>query len=341
MATSGTVTFRSTRDTLINLALIKVNALDPENTSGATANQISNAALALNMMVKGWEAEGLQLWERKYGVIFLQPAQQFYVLGSPGPAGDHACLSTPLGTGYIQTTLSATAAASASTVSVVAKATAGTVGVPAITADTTYTVGVVLNTGAIAWSTISNVSSLVISLGTNLPSAATIGNTVFFYKTKLMRPLRILDGFVRQFAGSDVPCRMISRDEYNRYGQKSSTGTPIQLYYDPQENSGNLYVYPASSDARSVLFIEFQKPIEDFTSSTDDFDLPQEWQEAIVFNLAWRLAVDYSVPKDKYLRIKEMALAFFMRLDGYDQEPASVFLQPSNWAYNPGNGGNK
>ena len=104
MSTSGTVTFRLNRDQLITQALIALNVLDPENTSAPTANQTTNASNMLNLLVKGWEANGLQLWERKWAAIFPQENQQFYALGSPGPSGDYACLSSPLGTGFVITT---------------------------------------------------------------------------------------------------------------------------------------------------------------------------------------------------------------------------------------------
>ena len=88
MATSGVVTYRTTRDQIIKGALRVLNAYDPENSAGPTTNQVTNAAEALNLLVKKWEAVGLELWERKWGVVFPRINQGVYVLGSPGPAGD-------------------------------------------------------------------------------------------------------------------------------------------------------------------------------------------------------------------------------------------------------------
>lgn len=347
MATSGTVTYRINRDALITAALRLCAAIDPENTAGPTATQISGGSEALNLMIKGWEAEGLQLWERKYGVIFPQQGQEVYALGTPGPGGDHACLSTPLGTGFINTTLASDAASGATSLTLTATSNSGTVyatvGVPAITMAIGDHIGVELDDGTMFWTTIStvNTSTNVVTIPTGLTSAASAGGTVNTYTTKLIRPLRILDGFVRQTGTNDIPLMIIPRENYNRFGQKGSQGTSIQLYYDPQENTGHVYVYPTTQDVGQLIFIEFQKPIDDMTSSTDDYDMPQEWGEALKFNLALRLAPEYTVPKDKYAQIKELAMATYMRLDGWDQEAASVYIQPSQWAYNPMMGSGK
>lgn len=344
MATSGTVTFQLNRDQLITQAFLKLGVIDPENTSNLTANQISLAAQTLNMMVKGWEAEGLQLWERKYAAIFPQKNQPVYIFGNPGPAGDHATLSTPLGTGFIRTTSTTVLAAAGTSITVTATDNSGTpyatVGVPAITMANGDNIGIEQTDGTMFWTTISNVNTgtKVITLTAGPNVGAAVGTAVTTYTTKLMRPLRILDGFTRQPQGNDVPCLIIPRENYNRFGVKTSSGTSIQLYYDVQEDQGHLYIYPTTQDVSQIIFIEFQKPIEDFTNATDDFDLPQEWCEAIVWGLALRLAADYMVPETKLKFIGEMAMAFFKRLDGYDQEAASLFIQPSQWAYYEGSG---
>jgi hypothetical protein len=344
MTTSGTVTFRTNRDQIIQSALRLCNAIDPENTAAITTSQITNAAEALNLMVKSWETTGLQLWERKYAAIFPQKGQEFYALGNPGPSGDHACLSTPLGTGFIDTTATNGVAASVTTLVVTATSNAGTVfatiGVPAITMASGDNIGIQQTDGTMFWTTINGaLAGNTVTLTTGPTIGCSAGARVITYTTKLVKPLRLLDGFTRQSGGNDIPHLIISRELYNRFGMKSSQGTSIQLYYDVQENTGHLYVYPTTADVTQTLFIEFQKPIEDFNSASDDFDMPGEWGEALKYNLALRIAPEYSVPKEKYDMIKELASVTFGALDSWDQEAASVFIQPSQWSYMHDSGG--
>ena len=336
MASSGTVTYRATANTIINGALRLLGAIDAENNNSPSTNQTSGGLEALNMLVKTWQTNGLQLWERKYAVIFPRVGQAVYVLGSPGPAGDHACLSTPLNAGYVQTTLSAAAASGATTISVTSvTGQLSTTGNTAVTITTAYNIGVQLDSGDLQWTTVNGApSGTTVTLTAVLTGAAAAGNYVFCYQTKLFRPLRILDAFMRVITGgNDIPVRILSRDEYNRFGMKSSQGTAVQLYYDPQVNTGHLYWYPVPSNVTQNLFIEFQKPIEDFATSADDFDMPQEWADALKFNLARRLAPEYEVSQYKYNQIKDLADETYKAINNWDQETASIYLQPSNWDY--------
>jgi hypothetical protein len=113
------------------------------------------------------------------------------------------------------------------------------------------------------------------------------------------------------------------------FGQKASTGTPVQLYYDNQRDAGNLYTYPIFSSTSQLLFVQFERPIDDLVATTgEDFDMPQEWGEALMWNLAWRLCPQYEVPKVKKDMIQELAIFTYEMVDGWDQEVASIQMQP-------------
>lgn len=335
MASSGTFTFRTNRDEVIKGALRLVGGYDPENSSGPTATQISLAAEALNLLVKSWEAIGLHLWERKYGVIFPQPDQTAYLLGTPGPGGDHAVLSNPIGNGFVSTTLASAASSGASSI-VVTSLTGSAItsaGLTQTSITNAYNIGIELDSGTVQWTTVNGaVSTTTITLAAVLTGAAASGNRVYCYQTKMIRPLRILDAFVRRYPGeTDSPVRIISKDEYNRYGNKVGNGTgsqaPNQLYYDPRVNAGHLYPYPTFGDADSVLIVEIASPIEDFSSSSDDFDLPQEWGAALKFNLALHLGLEYEVPEEKFKQIATLAATTFNMVKDFDQEsPTSVYF---------------
>lgn len=337
MPVSGTVTYRPTINTVINDALAQVGALDIESGGTPTAAQTAMALRISNYLVKFWGTRGMQLWERRYGVVFPQKNQGVFVLGSPGPAGDHACLTTPLNSGFVQTTLSANASSGDSTVDVTSiTGQLNTVGNPAISISNGYYIGIQLDDGTLQWTTVNGApAGTTVTLTAALTGSASAGNYVYSYQTKLIRPLRIGDAFVRQVAqGNDTPCRIISRDEYNRFGQKSSPGTTVQIYYDQQSNTGNLYVYPTFSSVQQLLFIQFQKPIDDFATASDDFDMPQEWAEALLWNIALRLCPAYEVPDSKVKQIAALASLSYEQLNGWDQEPASIFMSPNDWDFN-------
>lgn len=114
------------------------------------------------------------------------------------------------------------------------------------------------------------------------------------------KPLRVVQAYNHATSGSiDIPMRVITRDEYNKLGNKTSSGNPIQIFYEPLNEVGKLYVFPvpdSTAASQNVITIVYQRPFEDFDSSTDTPDFPQEWLEAIKYLLATRLAGEYQTP---------------------------------------------
>lgn len=114
------------------------------------------------------------------------------------------------------------------------------------------------------------------------------------------KPLRVVQAFNHATSGSlDIPMRIVTRDEYNKLGNKTSSGNPIQIFYEPLNETGKLHVFPvpdSTSASQNVVTLVYQRPFEDFDSSTDTPDFPQEWLETIKYLLATRLAGEYQTP---------------------------------------------
>lgn len=139
----------------------------------------------------------------------------------------------------------------------------------------------------------------------------------------------------KRTAGSDQPLIKMSRQDYYDYPTKSAAGMPFQWYFDPQRAARTLYVVnvPGTAEAASTtLPYTYLRLIEDVASLDNDFDVPVEWVEVLKFGLAARLALTYrkhiSDPTG-YAEIKQRAQELYAQLDSYDDESASVFLQPS------------
>lgn len=94
---------------------------------------------------------------------------------------------------------------------------------------------------------------------------------------------------------NDLPMMQMSRQDYRRLPNKTSQGCPTQFYYDRQRSGGTLYIWPAADATAGTLYIDTRRIIMDMDASANTFDLPQEWYEAIVYNLADRLAEDYGM----------------------------------------------
>ena len=217
MPTSGSTDFSVTRDQLIAGALRLAGAVAQGETP--TATQVSEAAEALNMMVKAWQVDGMPLWAMKQYSITLTASTATYEIG--------------------------------------------------------------------------------LSKTVNTP-----------------KPLKIVQAFLHNSTSNiDIPMVQLTRDEYNMLGNKTSSGQPIQYFYEPLNTYGVLHVFPvpdttAASD--NTLTIVYQRPFEDFDAANDTPDFPQEWYDALKFGLADRLAPEYGLSiqdrADLKARAREMKL---------------------------------
>ena len=312
MAISGSVDYSIDRDSLISHAYKILGALRSGGT--ATPDEISDATDSLQMMLKAWQSDGLQLWVIKRATLIPELNSQSYSLG---PSGDHASLN------MFKTEMRVAATAAATTMEV-----DSTTNMTALD-----NVGVTTDDGTIHWTTIASITdSDTFELTTGLDSAAAADNHIYFYTTKIDRPHHVLEVYRRRYDDVvDVPLITLSRQEYYTLSDKDSLGTPVNYYYDPQLTNSTFYTWPtADTDfAKNDTFeLIIRKPFDDMDASTDDFEFPQEWYEAIVYGLAVRIAPMIGYPtSDRRLLMVEADEIKQTAMD-FDVEQTSMFLIP-------------
>lgn len=313
MTTSGTSNFNYSRDQIIRRALRQCGAF----ASGETpdAQSIQDAADALNAMVKEWNALGIHLWTESEGVVFLQPGQVSYSLGTGST--DHGTQTNP--PNFAQTTLAANALLNATSISVSSAANI-------LSGDQ---IGIIRDDAVVQWTTVSAPPSAnAISLAAPLGDSATAGNLVFDYTTQILRPLRVVSA--RRFnvpSSIDTPMIPMSRLDYRELPNKTTPGIPTQWFYDPLGGAtivGILYVWPAPVTATDAVKMTWYRQIQDFNSPGNTPDLPNEWINTIVWNLAEELAPEYDVPPQRFEMIQMKAAKSLDRVSGWDREPESV-----------------
>jgi hypothetical protein len=126
------------------------------------------------------------------------------------------------------------------------------------------------------------------------------------------RPVKILSGFIRDSNGGDYPINTeLSRIEYEAIHDKDAPGRPGAIYYDKGNTLGlgTIYFDTAPVDAETCYILSL-KPYDEYTDLTDTFLLPVEYEEAVIFNLAVRLAPEYFMDPTQFVngeaqRLKE------------------------------------
>lgn len=112
--------------------------------------------------------------------------------------------------------------------------------------------------------------------------------TAASYTLAPARPVRILSARLKR-SGVETPMIRLTRDEYDALPIKTTAGIPTQFYYDRQKEAALFYVWPVLSVAAGeTVEITYEREFEDVAIG-DNIDLPGEWWDVAVLQLASRL----------------------------------------------------
>jgi hypothetical protein len=305
MAVSGSKNYSITRAKIIEAALRKIGVYDQGEAIPGSEN--AAADLSLNLMIKEWAGRGIDIWLRQKITLFVEGGgKQVY---SIGPTGDHVTAEDP-----VNSTLSADAAASATSVSITSTTDM---------ANSDY-IGIKLDTGDVFFTTITNVSGT--NIGAALPSKASAGNMVYTYTNKADRPHHLLYAFRRDSTHVDIPVELIGENEYQSLTRKHMDGSPTQIWYKPSLVNGELHVWPTGGTPATydrIVMIGQYYP-DDFDTAANSPDFPIEWGNTIIWCLAAELAAEYGVPDRDQKRLWSVAEMKLNTMLDHDVENASV-----------------
>jgi hypothetical protein len=148
-------------------------------------------------------------------------------------------------------------------------------------------------------------------------------------------PLKVIQAW-RHLTDSDTdsPLLVITRQEYQLLGSKTSEGSPSQVWYDPPGNYSHpgiatFYVTPdLNAQTNETYILVGQKPFENFNASTDLPDFPQYWYNAIKWGLADQLSYEYGVGLSERSMITKKALYHKEQALSFGTEEGSYKIQP-------------
>jgi hypothetical protein len=315
MATSNSTNFTLNRDQIIRQALLNLRKTDPALT--VDAQDITDGATALNLLIKGWQTDGLFLWLNQEVCLHLAYNTKSYLLG---PSGDNC--ATTSDAAYTQLGGDEALGQTVLTVDSISGITDGDF------------IGIELDTGTIQWTTVNGVPAETdVTVTDALTGAASEDNYVFHYTSKISRPTMILEARLRDVDEVDVPLQVhSSRNDFFQITDKTTTGTTLEVYYEPLITNGRLYVWPVAGtvDITDRIIMTVQRVIEDFDSSADNFDGPVEALPALIWGLSAYLAPMYGVDitMGKGALIGAAAQGYYSKLKSHytDREPVYITI---------------
>lgn len=304
MATSGSTDFTVTRDEIITEALELLGVLGEGGTPNA--NQITSLSRTLNMMIKNWQADGLNLFAVQRQYLFLEKGVREYTLG---PTTEHHFTES-----FRQTTTNGPATTGSNTV--------------VLTDITGLLVNDYIGLGSgtdVEWNRVSSIDTITntITLTNNITIDISSSGIVYYYTTKGNRPMKIVNGYISigaNILSTDITLDHISREEYITFSNKDAAGVATQFYYDPQIDSGSLFPWPTTNDERNYYTLYVQRSLDDFDAADNTPDYPQEWYMPLAYNLAMHAAPKYSIPNNEYYIIERQAVALYDMAKDFDEE---------------------
>lgn len=325
MATSGSVDWAVTRDDVIKAAYRLVLA-DEDFTP--TTNQTNNAALLLNAIVKSWNVTlDMPLWGMSYAYIL--PTTNVSSFTVPG--------SVHIVSAFAVTQLSA--AADATDTSITVDSATGI--------DNTYAIGIEQEDGSIHWTTVSGaLVGTTVTLTDALTEDAADGAYVYAYSTatRIKRPLRIVSANRRDILTiddtdglqtSNIELEIITTSEYIRESPDFHTNSKVlKLAYEPNTpSSGTIRIWPQFLDGKSYVLFRYQRLLEDFDASTDNPDLPVEWNLPLIYELAITLGPTYNLDVIKLAKLEATRDKWLEQIGNGDYEEGSIHFYPNRMSW--------
>lgn len=129
---------------------------------------------------------------------------------------------------------------------------------------------------------------------------------------------------------SQIEMQQMAIIDFNQL-PNAGAGTPVNYNYKPGINIGTLSIWPtpdASVPALTRMVVTYQRPLEVFDAALDTPDFPQEWGNALIYNLAFVLCDEYGVPDSKASRIEKQADKHLGTALSNSNEQGSMFFQP-------------
>lgn len=128
------------------------------------------------------------------------------------------------------------------------------------------------------------------------------------FVTATGRPTKIISAFIRVSGTDDAIDVDMKEREYNEIRIKSTQVKPTRLYYDPQYPIGSIK-FNSAADLTHDFHLISEKALEDVAALTVTLNLPKGINEALIYNLAVRLAINLgNKPNQELNRIAKSSM---------------------------------
>lgn len=126
---------------------------------------------------------------------------------------------------------------------------------------------------------------------------------------------------------TDIEMNQLSFQDFS-YLPNGSNGTPVNFQYQPKVNLGILTVWPTpQTGTTDRIQLLYQSPFEYFIAGVDTPDFPEEWNHALIYQLALVLSDENGMSTQKQQWLEKQAEKHLATALSGGTEEASMFIQ--------------
>lgn len=353
MATSGTVgEYTFTVAMLLEQAIIKTGA----KQSDLTAQTINTAEREFNLMLSSFANRGINLWTIEQELIGLNYGQGDYTL----PLGTLDILNINLRTMNRLTGSGTATSSEAGTVEyafdsdtdtiLTQTAPAGNVQYDFGTEVTVQTFGYLPG----ATSTMSLVVEYSTDGGVSWVTALTIGSQNYqdgvwawydlsvSYAARFWRARESATGTIvvrEMFFGDlayEVPITRMNKDDYWNLPGKQTIGSVVQFWFDRRRQLPIIHLWNVPNNTYQLINLLRNRHIQDVTGIRQEVEVPQRWQDFLMWGLAKRLVTSGIGDINRYSMIKQELAEVMFDGEAEEKDDSDINWYPNIGAYTRG-----
>jgi hypothetical protein len=306
MPTSGVYTQTKNAEYLIKGALSICGVQDRRQP--LSAGDFADSVTVLNDMLKHFQKYKKNLWRYWDCVLLPQLNVRAYTLGTTAKC----CFQSQ----FLNTTLTANITNIATIIplaSVGSLIVGGQLGL--------YN----SNTQSFIWRTITNISTLNVTINSTFGLAASSGNIVYGYNSTIPAvPDEIVDAQYYDQNNSTIKMNRISRQDDWNYPIHNISGINL-TYSGTREPSGYItkLLFPIA-DEQNYIQLQLQRETQLFISPQDEVDFRDIWNLPIMWNLAGMLGILNHIPDAKQQMIDARADSYLREALSNDTDAAPL-----------------
>jgi hypothetical protein len=133
----------------------------------------------------------------------------------------------------------------------------------------------------------------------------------------------------------EIMMARLNRDDYTNLPNKNFTANqPYQFWFDRTIPQATIYLWPTPSDPFIQMTVWYSRQIMDVGDLTNELEIPQRWFEAVVFNLAHRLALELpAIAADRIAYLEKMANDYLYQAEQEERDKSPIYWAPNISVY--------